>query len=358
MINPGYASGGFPWKQVVLKGNTWTFPGAPQYEFVTTSGLGWNLVTLDNLNWQGDVCNGCTHSDINHGEVNLSSTTLIEPYGPTVYVTGNTSPITASIDARKQEDGSQIQIVNAGSSPVSFTSDNNLSLNGTVTLAGGSNSSMTFLYSAALGKFKLSGGGTSSISATGGTPQSTTVNTVFAKALQATVVDANNNPLSGVPVTFSAPSSGAGATFSGSSTASVVTGANGIATAPSVTANSQIGSYSITATATGIATSAVFSLTNSAATTAPVGGSLIGSGNSSTGAVNLTSQGSVDWEHWGEATINRKAGVTQQLSTYKVVGAGAVYTYNNDPRTVNWTDGTPLANRRPLERWSCKSAAG
>ncbi len=39
MINPGYATGGFAWKNVVLTGNNWTFAGTPQYEFVTTSGL-------------------------------------------------------------------------------------------------------------------------------------------------------------------------------------------------------------------------------------------------------------------------------------------------------------------------------
>ena len=44
-----------------------------------------------------------------------------------------------------------------------------------------------------------------SIAASAGTPQSATVNTAFATALQAIVKDANGNPLSGVSVTFAAP---------------------------------------------------------------------------------------------------------------------------------------------------------
>ena len=231
MINPGYATGGFAWKNVVLKGNTWTFAGVPQYQFVTTSGLGWQLVTLDNLNWQGDVCNGCTHGDVNHGLVNLAQTTTIEPYGPTVYVNGNSSAVTATVDAQKQEDGSQIQIVNAGGSAVVFASDNNLSLASPITLPGGSNSSVNFVYHASLGKWTSGSTTAASIVATAGTPQSATVNTAFATALQAMVKDANGNPLSGVTVTFTAPASGASATFGGSANATAVTNASGVATA-------------------------------------------------------------------------------------------------------------------------------
>ena len=224
LINPGYATGGFAWKNVVLTGNSWTFAGAPQYEFVTTSGLGWQLVTFDNLNWQGDVCNGCTHADVNHGLVNLAQTTVIEPYGPAVYVNGNSSAATATVDAQKQEDGSQIQIVNAGTNGVVFASDNNLSLAGPITLPGGSNSSLNLVYHASLGKW-TSSSTAASIAASAGTPQSATVNSAFAAALQATVEDAGGNLLSGVTVTFTAPVSGASATFGGSATATAMTNA-------------------------------------------------------------------------------------------------------------------------------------
>ena len=272
VMNPGYASGSFPWNNVALTGNTWTFPGAPQYEFVTTSGLGWSLVTLHNLNWQGDACSGCTHPDVNHGMVDLLNTTVIEPYGPTVYVAGNTSAVTATVDAGKEQGGAQVQIVNAGSNPVTFTSDSNLSLPSSITLPGQSNSSVTFVYNASLGKFTLpsSSGPPASVSSSGGTPQSASVNTAFGTALQSTVRDANSNLVSGVTVTFTAPATGASAAFGGSSSATATTNAGGIATAPALTANGQTGSYTATASVAGVATAASFSLTNLAGTPASV----------------------------------------------------------------------------------------
>ena len=93
-----------------------------------------------------------------------------------------------------------------------------------------------------------------------GTPQSASVGTAFASPLQVTVTDSGGNLLSGITVTFTAPSSGASAVLS-SSTA--VTNASGVASVTAI-ANSATGSYSVTATVPlGIASlSASFSLTN------------------------------------------------------------------------------------------------
>jgi hypothetical protein len=104
-----------------------------------------------------------------------------------------------------------------------------------------------------------------SIAANAGTPQSTTVGTQFGIALQALVKDTNGNPLVGATVIFTAPGSGASATFSGSATVTAVTNSNGIASAPALTANSQTGSYTVTATVTGASTPANFAMTNNAA---------------------------------------------------------------------------------------------
>jgi hypothetical protein len=100
------------------------------------------------------------------------------------------------------------------------------------------------------------------ITATGGTPQSATVNTAFALPLSATVTT-NGNPTSGVLVTFTAPSSGASGAFTGGSNiATATTDVNGVATSPTFTANSTVGSYTVTATATGATGPANFNLTN------------------------------------------------------------------------------------------------
>jgi hypothetical protein len=181
-----------------------------------------------------------------------------------------------------------------------------------------------------------------SISATTGTPQSAPVNTVFATALQVTVKDTGNNPLSGVTVTFTAPATGASAAFSGSATATAATNTGGIAIAPALTANGQAGAFGVTATAAGVATQAIFNLTNTAASSG--GGALTGSGNSANSASTLTAEGPTDWVHWGDASLNRKAAVTAQISNYSTVGSGGVQSYHNDPRSLSWSDGTPTAS--------------
>jgi hypothetical protein len=171
-----------------------------------------------------------------------------------------------------------------------------------------------------------------------GTPQTVTVNTVFATALQAIVRDANNNPLSGAMVTFTAPGTGASASFSGSLSATVATNSSGIATAPALTANGQAGSYSVLASTAGALSTIGFALTNTLG-----GASLSGSGNSDASTVNLTQEGTGDWVHWGVAGLNRKAAVTAQISNYGVIGSGSIMSYTNDPRTLIWSDGTPTA---------------
>jgi len=102
-----------------------------------------------------------------------------------------------------------------------------------------------------------------SIAATAGTLQSATVNTAFGTALQATVKDASNNPVVGATVTFADPVSGPSGTFGGST--GVPTDSNGMATAPIFTANSIAGSYTVTASVSGVSAPA-FSLTNNPAT--------------------------------------------------------------------------------------------
>jgi predicted outer membrane repeat protein len=114
-------------------------------------------------------------------------------------------------------------------------------------------------------------GSASSIVTAGGTPQSTPIGTAFG-TVQAEVVDANNNPVPNVVVTFALPALGPSGTFSASPT--VLTNAQGIATAPTITANHIQGTFTVTATAAGVASPADFALTNTAipATIRPIAG--------------------------------------------------------------------------------------
>jgi hypothetical protein len=102
------------------------------------------------------------------------------------------------------------------------------------------------------------------------TPQSTEVGTAFATDLQATLTDSSGSAVAGVPVTFTAYtglesglSGQASATFSGDVTTVVEdTNSDGIATAPSLTANLMTGAFVVTASVPDTYEPAVFEMTN------------------------------------------------------------------------------------------------
>jgi len=75
-----------------------------------------------------------------------------------------------------------------------------------------------------------------------------------------------------------------------------------------------------------------------------VGGSLVGSLALSSSSVNLTTEGSLDWAHWGlnsAADFDHKAGVPSRISNYSVLGGGGVNRQGASPSSYSWTDGTP-----------------
>jgi len=96
------------------------------------------------------------------------------------------------------------------------------------------------------------------VSATGGTPQSATVDAPFANALVAHIADRFGNAEAGVIVHFTAPDPGPSAMLS-STTAT--TDANGDASV-TATANATAGSYEVVASVDGVAANASFALTN------------------------------------------------------------------------------------------------
>ena len=110
-------------------------------------------------------------------------------------------------------------------------------------------------------------GSPNSIVIAGGANQTTAVNTLYASPLQAKVEDFLGNGIPGLSVTFTAPVSGASGTFAGVASATAVTDASGIATAPAFTANASTGAFHVTAAVTVLSTPVLFSLTNAAAVT-------------------------------------------------------------------------------------------
>ncbi|MCH8957709.1 hypothetical protein IIA28_20705, partial [candidate division KSB1 bacterium] len=133
------------------------------------------------------------------------------------------------------------------------------------TIAGGAYTVTAVEATAGTANFSLTNDtdSPSSITASAGTPQSTTVNTAFGFNLAATVTDQFSNLINGASVTFMAPSSGESGTFAGSGTdtETVLTNSSGVAIASVFTANITAGSYTVTANEA-TAGSANFSLTN------------------------------------------------------------------------------------------------
>jgi hypothetical protein len=107
------------------------------------------------------------------------------------------------------------------------------------------------------------------ITATCGTPQSATVTTNYAAALEATVRDTLGNPSGGVLVTFSAPPAAGAATVTFPSGNTATTDGQGKARV-TVTANAVTGALSVTAATNGVSGTGTFSLTNLAPTTASI----------------------------------------------------------------------------------------
>ncbi len=107
----------------------------------------------------------------------------------------------------------------------------------------------------------------SSVAASAGSGQTAIISSAFATALQALVNDASGNAVANVTVAFSAPSSGASGTFAnGTATTTAATNSSGVATASAFTANNTAGSYSVTASVSGVIATGSFSLTNSTST--------------------------------------------------------------------------------------------
>ncbi len=68
--------------------------------------------------------------------------------------------------------------------------------------------------------------------------------------------------------------------------------------------------------------------------------------------INLTTEGTLDWEHWGFSPsneVNRKAGVTQKISPVSLVGATNSQNYTDNYSGFSWIDGTPTASATDLK---------
>lgn len=113
----------------------------------------------------------------------------------------------------------------------------------------------------------------STIRSVTGATLSAGVGTSFRRRLQARVLDAGGRPVEGAAVTFqvAATQGGPGASFlGGDAQATVLTGANGVATSPALTAGATAGAFIATAAVAGAASPATYALRSLAARPAAV----------------------------------------------------------------------------------------
>ena len=116
-------------------------------------------------------------------------------------------------------------------------------------------------------------GAAASFGVTAGSNQSAAPGVAFAKPLVVNVLDSQGSPVDGETVNFTAPTSGASGTFTntGTNVTTAITDSSGLAVSSVFTANSQLGSYIVTATVAGLSGSASFALTNATWFVAPTG---------------------------------------------------------------------------------------
>jgi hypothetical protein len=66
--------------------------------------------------------------------------------------------------------------------------------------------------------------------------------------------------------------------------------------------------------------------------------------SSPVGSINLTTEGALDWAHWGRngpTAFDHKGTVTQQITDITKLGTNSVGWFNDCPTAFTWTDGYP-----------------
>jgi hypothetical protein len=208
---------------------------------------------------------GALHPDFS-GVLNSNGYNLVGNINGTVFsgdTTGNVTGVAANLNALANNGGTtQTRLPALGSPAINAGNPNN----GVCSLVDQRGQSRPQGGRCDIGAVEVVIGAASGITAFAGTPQSTIVNTPFATNLAARTTDSAGYPVSNVVVTFTVNFAGlVGANFPGPSPAiSATTDANGVATAPVLTANQRPGSYTATAnrSTAPFATPATFNLTN------------------------------------------------------------------------------------------------
>lgn len=219
---------------------------------VTSVGTGTATIHASGLNIPDADATATVGVPLTITSTSLPSGTVGYVYSTTVTTNGGVTPLTFSALGLPTS-------LSINSSTGQITGTPTAAFSGNVSVTVNDSSSPVQSQTATL-NLVIQTASPASISASSGTPQSVTAGSSFVP-LVAVVKDGHGNPVSGVLVTFTAPSSGASGTFAGGAN-TAMTNVSGLATSAVFTANGTAGSYNVTASVAGVNTSAVFALTN------------------------------------------------------------------------------------------------
>ena len=183
-----------------------------------------------------------------------------------------------------------------------------------------------------------------SIELAGGDDQTALVGAAFPTDLSVIVKNAQGHVVQGASVTFSVPASGASALFDGSqASVTVLTEADGSATAPKLIANAVVGSYQVTAEAEELAATVAFHLNNVTAVNASL--TAVGWGSQTHVVAGRTN---LPWDNISRIVITFKSAVVPAVTDLTVTGVGGrkytVAGVSVKGNTVTWTLGTPIVD--------------
>ncbi len=159
-----------------------------------------------------------------------------------------------------------------------------------------------------------------------GNGQSATVGSAFTNAPEVQIVDQYDNAVSGMAVTFSAPASGASATFaSGSNCTSnphayicvVSTNSGGYATTSTMSAGHAVGGYSVSTSASGVASPVTFSETNTVGQPAEVAITPTPSTNAVSGTTNFSLNVQLEDQYGNPTSSTNPVTITLSSSSAK-----------------------------------------
>ena len=224
---------------------------------VNSVGAGTTTITASGINIPPVTLTVTVTGPIAITTPSLPNGTVGTPYSFTVAANGGVPPLhwtATGLPAGLSIDNASGHITGTPTAPSS----------GSVTITVADSSTPTALTATGTFTLTVTAPVPTSIAVSSGSNQSAGINTAFASPLKAIVKDVNNNPVSGVVVTFTAPASGASGSFAGGQT-TATTDAAGIATSAVFTANGTVGSYGVTASAPG-GLSTSFALTNTTGT--------------------------------------------------------------------------------------------